>query len=334
MSSLYQRGEVWYISLMVNGTNKCMSLKTRSKIEAKRRATVIELELQGKSIDQLLYPWLKSGLVSFIDARGDKRTERSPRYISDVKTHFNSFLDYHGRKKSSTSVTYEELTIYRMYLINEGLADSTIGIRMRSIRVVFSHAYKIGLIPNNPFKGFKIPTGSPRSEYLELKEIEKLLKAAKGNLLHQQYILFMLRTGCRIGEFKSLKWKDVYNKYIEFNGKTGMRRFPRMEKVDEVIKEIEKHLKVKGEYVYTNIYGIRNEDKNHLSRMIKHYIRKAKLNDKYCAYTLRHTFGSQLVVQGEDIYKVSKLMGHQSITTTEKHYLHLKPEEIEVELNF
>jgi len=37
-------------------------------------------------------------------------------------------------------------------------------------------------------------------------------------------------------------------------------------------------------------------------------------------HDLRRTFGYNLIKQGRPIYEVSKLLGHSSVTTTEKHY--------------
>ncbi len=36
----------------------------------------------------------------------------------------------------------------------------------------------------------------------------------------------------------------------------------------------------------------------------------------------RHSFGSQLIDKGANPYRVSKLMGHSSMKTTEKYYIH------------
>ena len=40
-------------------------------------------------------------------------------------------------------------------------------------------------------------------------------------------------------------------------------------------------------------------------------------------YTLRHTYASHLLMNGVDIFTVSKLLGHSSVTVTERHYAHL-----------
>ena len=46
-------------------------------------------------------------------------------------------------------------------------------------------------------------------------------------------------------------------------------------------------------------------------------------------HDLRRTFGLNLIKQGMSIYKVSKLLGHSSIQTTEQHYVPLLTVEIE-----
>lgn len=48
---------------------------------------------------------------------------------------------------------------------------------------------------------------------------------------------------------------------------------------------------------------------------------------------LRHTFASSLVSAGVSVYKVSKLLGHGSVSTTERHYAHLAPDELGRDVN-
>ena len=52
-------------------------------------------------------------------------------------------------------------------------------------------------------------------------------------------------------------------------------------------------------------------------------IKNARFHD------LRRTFGLNLIKQGMSIYKVSKLLGHSSVKTTEQHYAPLLTVEIE-----
>ena len=54
-------------------------------------------------------------------------------------------------------------------------------------------------------------------------------------------------------------------------------------------------------------------------KKIKKYYAKAKIKDANI-HTFRRIFGSLLVQKGVSIFIVSKLLGHSSVTVTEKHY--------------
>jgi integrase len=46
---------------------------------------------------------------------------------------------------------------------------------------------------------------------------------------------------------------------------------------------------------------------------------------------LRHTFGSILAQQGVSIYKIAEWMGHESVSTTRRHYAALQAYDAEIE---
>ena len=71
-----------------------------------------------------------------------------------------------------------------------------------------------------------------------------------------------------------------------------------------------------------------NYSKEYVSHKFKSEVRRLGINDaRY--HDLRRTFGLNLIKQGMSIYKVSKLLGHKSVSTTEKHYAPLLTVEIE-----
>ena len=45
-------------------------------------------------------------------------------------------------------------------------------------------------------------------------------------------------------------------------------------------------------------------------------------------HDLRHAFATRLIRKGVDLYRVSRLLGHSSVTTTER-YLHLATDDLE-----
>ena len=68
--------------------------------------------------------------------------------------------------------------------------------------------------------------------------------------------------------------------------------------------------------------------KDFVSHKFKQEVRKLGIKDARF-HDLRRTFGLNLIKQGMSIYKVSKLLGHSSVRTTEQHYAPLLTVEIE-----
>ena len=71
-----------------------------------------------------------------------------------------------------------------------------------------------------------------------------------------------------------------------------------------------------------------NYSKDFVSHKFKKECRKLGIKDARF-HDLRRTFGYNLIKQGMSIYKVSKLLGHKSVRTTEQHYAPLLTTDIE-----
>ena len=96
-------------------------------------------------------------------------------------------------------------------------------------------------------------------------------------------------------------------------GKTGRRMVKLNGQAQEMIKHQEPLWSYRKDYVS-------HKFKKEVRRL---GIKNARFHD------LRRTFGLNLIKQGMSIYKVSKLLGHRSVRTTEQHYAPLLTVEIE-----
>ena len=127
------------------------------------------------------------------------------------------------------------------------------------------------------------------------------------------FVRFAYYTGARSGEIRSLSRDCVLDDSLIVRGKTGRRMVKLNTQAKELIHRQEELWNYTKEYVS-------HKFKSEVRRL---GIKNARFHD------LRRTFGLNLIKQGMSIYKVSKLLGHKSVRTTEQHYAPLLAVEIE-----
>jgi integrase len=127
------------------------------------------------------------------------------------------------------------------------------------------------------------------------------------------FVRFAYYTGARSGEIRCISRENVNDDSLIVRGKTGRR----IVKLNSQAKEI------------INIQdGLWNYTKDYVSHKFKKEVRRLGIKNARF-HDLRRTFGLNLIKQGMSIYKVSKLLGHKSVRTTEQHYAPLLTVEIE-----
>ena len=127
------------------------------------------------------------------------------------------------------------------------------------------------------------------------------------------FVQFAYYTGARSGEIRSISRDNLLEDSIIVRGKSGRRMVKLNAQAKEIIHNLDELWDYKKDYV-------RHKFKKEVRRL---GIKNARFHD------LRRTFGLNLIKQGMSIYKVSKLLGHKSVRTTEQHYAPLLTVEIE-----
>ena len=127
----------------------------------------------------------------------------------------------------------------------------------------------------------------------------------------QLFVRFAYYTGTRQGEIKHLTEDNISNAFVF--GKSGKRQIKIISQAQSVLDEV-------GE--------LWNYSKNYICLKFKENIGRLEIPDARF-HDLRRTFGYNLIKQGMPIYQVSKLLGHASVTTTERHYAPLLATDVE-----
>lgn len=184
------------------------------------------------------------------------------------------------------------------------------------------------------------------SEYRYLRtseEIRRFLNAAKSisELAYYTYA-FAIYTGMRVGEIAALRWTDID---LSARRITVQRGFHSTTKSDEIrhVPIVDALLPLMlewrnknsgGEMVFPNREGHMHHESAPIFRETLHKalvlgeFPKVHYKGKLCRYVpfhgLRHTFASHWMMNGGDIFRLSKILGHSDIKVTMR-YAHLEP---------
>lgn len=140
-------------------------------------------------------------------------------------------------------------------------------------------------------------------------------------------VLLALNTGMRRGELFDLTINDVdlKQRHVVIRGssaKSGKTRvIPLNKESNKILAVWIQESKPKDLVFPSPVSGKRFDN---INKSWKRLLEEAQLSD-FRFHDLRHTFASNLVMTGSDIYTVSELLGHSDVTVT-KRYAHLAPE--------
>ena len=192
------------------------------------------------------------------------------------------------------------------------------------------------MIPYNPVGPVRFLSEEERDfSFWTIDEAEKFLVYAKEHDLPTYYaVSISLYTGMRLGEIQGLKWDsvDFTSKQITvkrtFCLKEGrlkertktkkIRRIPMNSSLQEIFIELRN--------LGSSEHVLPQFDFHRAALIVRRLAKKAGVRP-IRFHDLRHSFASNFVMQGGEIYKLQRLLGHTSIQMTER-YSHLSPDHL------
>ena len=218
------------------------------------------------------------------------------------------------------------------------LANRSLSRHLSTLRTFFRWACREGHLVKNPVKGLpapRVPRSLPRA--MTLAATEQLLAGGdEGNFPERERALFELlyATGLRVSEAAGLDLEDVdfSARLVRVIGKGRKERIvPFGEVAGEALADYlparrEKRARLtgeeeEGEPLFVNVRGGRLTTRS-MARLLKRRLRAAGLPTEISPHALRHTFATHLLEAGADLRAIQELLGHASLSTTQK-YTHL-----------
>jgi integrase/recombinase XerD len=161
-------------------------------------------------------------------------------------------------------------------------------------------------------------------EVLTKKEMKNLISTID-NPKHQLIVKLMYSAGLRLSEIVNLRIKDLnIAQGIGFIRKGKGNKDRPFIIANSIKEELSTHISNENNYYDTWLF--KGQKNSHLSsRSIQNIVKKAakaaKILKKVHPHTLRHSFATHLIQDGNEIRSVQSLLGHKSIQTTQV-YIH------------
>jgi len=288
MSHIFKKRNTYYLCVKYKGKRVRRSLGTSDNAIARRLSKDLEHEI----------------LAGIILGKSIKK------YTSDdIPELIKLFMDYEHNWRPRTREVYE--TCFKHFL-HKGLPETQTykAMVIRCLNRLQNWSFQEGFIDRPRL----IPGGNnyvQRSRVFNKVELDQILSNCR-SAYYQSFVQFAYYTGARQGEIRDLNISNIFDGYLEVSGKTGKRIIKLNKQAQDILDKQPKLWNYCRRYVDHTF-------KKNVRRM---GIRNARFHD------LRRTFGYNLIVQGIPIYQVSKLLGHKSVTTTEKHYAPLMVKDI------
>jgi integrase/recombinase XerC len=216
--------------------------------------------------------------------------------------------------------------------IKQGLTKTTAGRRLSTVRSFLKFLTREGYLEANPAKLVTTPKAEKRlPTFLSVDDVFKLIeKPDTIGFIHarDRAILELLySSGLRVSEVAGLNVEDVNTRegLVKVRGKGRKERIvPLGSKAVEAIRGYltEKILlKKKSKTLFLNKRGTELSERG-IRRIVVKYARLIGVSGQIGPHTLRHTFASHLLQAGADLRVIQELLGHASLSTTQK-YTHL-----------
>lgn len=230
---------------------------------------------------------------------------------------------------SPDQISEEKIKEYRLYLnrlsdkSGKPLKRSTQNYHIITLRAFLGFLAGRGILSLAPQKVVLAKSQERKVEFLEANDIIELIKmpnivSFKG--LRDRLILELLfSTGLRVSELSNLDTGDINleRDEIPVRGKGGKVRVVFLSNSAHQILETYIGLIGKSEPLILNKLGGDRLTVRSIERIVTKYAMAAGISKHVSPHTLRHTFATDLLINGADLRSVQSLLGHANVSTTQ-----------------
>jgi integrase/recombinase XerC len=249
----------------------------------------------------------------------------SPATIRAYRHDLESFLVFFQADEDCDALLIDKSGI-RLYLANldsRGLSRATVARRLYALRAFFKYLKCEGIIDRDPVRSvLTLKQERHLPAVLQIPEITALIEQPM-SLRDRAWIELLYASGLRIAELVAIDVGDVAldERLVKAHGKGGKERIvPFGRKAQSAIRDYLAVREASGteRALFVNYRG-RRISRRSVGRLFDLYRRNVSLRDGVSPHTLRHSFATHLLNAGADLRGIQELLGHASLSTTQRY---------------
>jgi integrase/recombinase XerD len=255
----------------------------------------------------------------------------SANTLAAYRNDLNQFVDFLESEDGHTVPDQSTIVSFMSHLREREYAASTIARRMAAVKSFFRFLQEQGAISDDPTRSLRAPkVGKYVPKSISKEEIERLLQQPKAGtamgMRDRGMLELLYATGVRVSELVSLDLGDVdfEASQVTCSGRGARKRVIPVSRATMSGVELYVH---KGrpnllrghaptDALFLNHHGVRMTRQG-FWLIIKGYAERAGIESAITPHTLRHSFATHRLRDGQDLKSVQELLGHASISTTQ-----------------
>lgn len=272
----------------------------------------------------------------------------SPNTLLSYGNDLQQFCDYLGEylgrevrddEDSLASIDLLAVRGFVNHLHRNAFSKSSIARKLATLRSFFRFLCRRNYLMANVAKGVRTPKQNWKLPgVLQVEEMSQFLDLdfgeAPSGIRDRALFELLYATGLRVGEIARLKVIDIDYRQciITVTGKGNKERVVlfggKALAALTAYREIRCRL-VCGtdpQYLFLNLHG-RRFSETRIRQVLNRYLQQAAIQKKVSPHAFRHSFATHLLNSGADLRWIQELLGHSSLSTTQK-YTHLNIDQL------
>ena len=257
---------------------------------------------------------------------------RSDLTIKNYGEDLRAFKEFYGNLEGCHSWKSVDSDIIRDWMesmMDKGNNATSINRRLSSLRSFYRFALARKLVDKDPVHGVTGPKkGRPLPQFLKENEMDRLLDAGSWtegfeDVRDRTIIMTFYETGIRLSELIGLDdcMVDFSNRQLKVTGKRNKQRvIPFGEELLATFRDYmkcrDKEVNLQSDALFVTAKGQRMTT-SQVREAVKKNLSKVCTLKKRTPHVLRHTFATAMLNNKAGIESVKKLLGHESLSTTE-----------------